>query len=125
MHEIEFRHLDLLAQTERLPVAALVAYQGRLAETLIRHASEKFPFYAARLHAVARGRTFPSGAMGTWSSRYSMNPARQSSSDGRVVLTGFYDLATPLIRHAIGDFAETAPGPCRADAPCPACTPRM
>src|SRR4051812_14086161 len=52
MHEIEFRHLDLLAQTERLPVAALVAYQGRLAETLIRHAAEKFPFYAARLHAV-------------------------------------------------------------------------
>jgi phenylacetate-CoA ligase len=39
---------------------------------------------------------------------------------GRVVLTGFYNLAMPLIRYAIGDYAETAPGPCSCGRTLPA-----
>jgi phenylacetate-CoA ligase len=41
---------------------------------------------------------------------------------GRVVLTGFYNLAMPLIRYAIGDYAETAPGPCSCGRTLPALT---
>jgi phenylacetate-CoA ligase len=44
----------------------------------------------------------------------------EPGASGRVVLTGFYNLATPLIRYAIGDFAETAPVPCPCGRTLPA-----
>jgi phenylacetate-CoA ligase len=40
---------------------------------------------------------------------------------GRVVLTGFFNLASPIIRYAIGDYAETAETPCS----CGRCLPAL
>ncbi|MBX9843716.1 MAG: hypothetical protein K2Z80_18095 [Xanthobacteraceae bacterium] len=47
------------------------------------------------------------------------HPVRPGET-GRVVLTGFYNRATPFIRYAIGDYAETAPGPCPCGRTLPA-----
>ena len=43
--------------------------------------------------------------------------ARDASS-----VTGFYNLATPIIRYAIGDYAETAAAPCPCGCTLPALT---
>jgi len=50
---LQFR--DVLAETERLPAAALATYQRRLLEPLLRHARRNIPFYGSRLGPLFRG----------------------------------------------------------------------
>lgn len=58
MEEVQQRLFDTLLTSERLPFPRLLRYQAELAEHVVRHASERFPFYTERLGPVLRDGVF-------------------------------------------------------------------
>jgi phenylacetate-coenzyme A ligase PaaK-like adenylate-forming protein len=58
MDEVQRRLFETLRTTERMPFPQLLRYQAKLTENLVRHASERFPFYTERLRPVLRDGVF-------------------------------------------------------------------